>query len=130
MLPQQLDLFFRTWQAGDGTYLLNLNADPRVLRWTGDLPFKDVAEAEAFVQSYDHFNVHGFGRWLVFRRSDGECLGWCGLRRGSHGIDFGLRWYHRHWNQGYGAKAWKAVLKWADAQQVGTLYAQHHPMNH
>ena len=130
MQPAHPELVFRAWEAGDGEYLYTLNADPRVLQWTGDLPFNDVAEAEAFVQNYRHFEKHGFGRWWVFRRSDGECLGWCGLRKGAHGIDFGLRWYHCYWNQGYGTRAGKAVLAWADAQQLGGLYAQHHPENH
>lgn len=129
MQPEHPELVFRAWEAGDGEHLYTLNADPRVLLWTGDLPFKDVAEAEAFVENYHHFEQHGFGRWWVFRRSDGECLGWCGLRKGSQGIDFGLRWYYRHWNQGYGKSAGKAVLAWADAQQLGGLYAQHHPEN-
>lgn len=130
MQTEHPELLFRAWEAGDGKYLHTLNADPRVLQWTGDLPFKDVAEAEAFVQNYRHFEQHGFGRWWVFRQGDGECLGWCGLRKGSHGIDFGLRWYHCYWNQGYGTRAGKAVLAWADAQQLGGLYAQHHPENH
>jgi RimJ/RimL family protein N-acetyltransferase len=129
MLPQHPDLLFRSWSTGDGVYLFELNADPRVLQWTGDLPFHTLSAAEAFVQSYDHFNVHGFGRWLVFRKQDGACLGWCGLRRGLHGVDFGLRWFYRYWNQGYGFQAGKAVLNWADEVPVGTLHAQHHPQN-
>lgn len=129
MLPQHPELIFRTWSTGDGAYLFELNADPRVLQWTGDLPFTTLSEAEAFVQSYDQFNVHGFGRWLVFRKQDAACLGWCGLKCGPHGVDFGLRWFYRFWNQGYGLQAGQAVVDWADRKGMGAIHAQHHPCN-
>ena len=129
MVPKHPELHFRSWESGDGKLLYNLNADPRVLQWTGDLPFNDLDEAEAFVQNYSHFEQYGFGRWWVFRRRDAACLGWCGLRKGAHGIDFGLRWFYTYWNKGHGIRAGKAVLHWADAQQQGIIYAQHHPEN-
>jgi hypothetical protein len=53
--PSHPEYCFRTWESGDGRHLFELNADPRVLRWTGDLPFLDVHEAEAFVGRYTHF---------------------------------------------------------------------------
>jgi ribosomal-protein-alanine N-acetyltransferase len=127
--PSHPEYCFRTWESGDGRHLFELNADPRVLRWTGDLPFLDVHEAEAFVGRYTHFSDFGFGRWLVTRKEDGALLGWAGLRQANGQIDLGFRWHHRYWNQGHARRTGKAILSWARHQNILEIFAQHHPEN-
>ena len=128
-VPTHREYHFRTWEPGDGRPLFELNADPRVLRWTGDLPFLDVAEAEALVRCYTHFSDFGFGRWLVKRKSDGALLGWAGLRQSDGRIDLGFRWHYRYWNQGHARATGQAIMKWAMHQNIPEIWAQHHPEN-
>jgi len=58
-----------------------LNADPEVIRYTGDPPFRDVAHAKDFLQAYPDYRKYGFGRWAVRLKADDSFLGWCGLKR-------------------------------------------------
>ncbi|MBL8002624.1 MAG: GNAT family N-acetyltransferase [Flavobacteriales bacterium] len=90
----------------DAPFFHELNADPEVMRWTGDEPFPDLAATEAFIRAYPAYRDDGFGRWAMVRLSDGEMLGWCGLRRQSDGeVDLGYRLFRRHWGQGYATEA-------------------------
>jgi [ribosomal protein S5]-alanine N-acetyltransferase len=63
----------------DAAGFYELNADPEVLRYTGDRPFASVAGAEAFIRSYDAYERYGYGRWSVYLRETGEYMGFCGL---------------------------------------------------
>ncbi|MFM7080099.1 MAG: GNAT family N-acetyltransferase, partial [Bacteroidota bacterium] len=57
-------LGLRELRSGDGSFLLELNAHPDVLRFTGDAPFKDVNMAEQFISVYDTYRKTGMGRWV------------------------------------------------------------------
>ena len=74
-----------------------LNGDPTVIRYTGDEAFADYAAALAFLQSYDHYRRHGFGRWAVIMRDSGQFAGFCGLRMDPRTgrVDLGFRFHHR-----------------------------------
>ncbi len=95
----------------ENAYLLNL--DPEVVRYTGDEPFSSIEEARTFLQNYDHYRKYGFGRWAVIRKSDGEFLGWCGLKYTPEPdeYDIGFRFFRRYWNMGYATEAAKACLE-------------------
>lgn len=93
-----------------GFYALNL--DPEVLRYTGDLPFSSVAEAEAFIRHYKNYERDGFGRWSVFLKETGEYIGFCGLsyRQEVDEVDIGFRFLRRVWGNGYATEAGRACL--------------------
>lgn len=120
---------FREWRAGDGTHLFELNADPRVLQWTGDRPFLDLSEAEEFVRGYAAFRQKGMGRWLLEDAASGSVLGWAGLRKTGNVIDLGFRLHALNWNQGHATRIAHAILDWAKEQKIQQVYAQHHPEN-
>ena len=104
-------LLLREFDLTDAPSFFELNADPEVLRWTGDVAFPDVATSEAFIRGYDTYRVHGFGRWTMVRLSDGEILGWCGLKRQPESfVDLGYRLHRRHWGQGYATEAAQASV--------------------
>lgn len=89
-----------------------LNADPEVMRWTGDEPFPDLAATEAFIRDYPAYREDGFGRWAMERLDDGEMLGWCGLRRQPEGmVDLGYRLFRRHWGRGYATEVSLACVR-------------------
>ncbi|RMG56500.1 MAG: N-acetyltransferase [Bacteroidetes bacterium] len=107
-------LGLRPWTLADAPALYRLNADPEVLRYTGDTPFASEAAAAAFIEAYDHYDRHGFGRWAVVRRSDGAFLGWCGLKRHVDGmVDLGFRLMRAYWGKGYATEAAAASLSYA-----------------
>lgn len=105
-------LLLREFADVDARDLLALNADPTVIRYTGDDAFADYAAALAFVQSYDHYRRHGFGRWAVLIRHTGQFAGFCGLRKdGATGrVDLGFRFHRRFWSQGIATEAGRAAL--------------------
>ena len=113
-------LLLRTWNPEDAAFFYALSQDPEVMRYAGEDPFGSLAQALAFVQSYDQFERNGFGRWLVEDRLTGESLGWCGLKLETNGngpedlkdgfIDLGYRFARKHWSRGLATEAGWACL--------------------
>ena len=78
-------LFLRQFIADDAIELFNLNNDPDVVKYTGDKPFRDLREAQQFVNDYSYSSIPSnpntpIGRWAVIRKSDNTFIGWCGLK--------------------------------------------------
>jgi RimJ/RimL family protein N-acetyltransferase len=91
----------------DAATLFALNADPVVLRFTGDAPFPDEDHARQFLLNYDAYALTGFGRWAVRRKDTGEMIGWCGLKKDPETgeVDLGFRFFRTCWNQGFATEA-------------------------
>jgi [ribosomal protein S5]-alanine N-acetyltransferase len=106
-------LLLRQFTSEDAADLYELNADPEVLRFTGDEAFDTIEEASNFIQNYTDYKENGFGRWAVKAKESGQFLGWCGLRRHSDGmVDLGFRFHQKHWGRGYATEAAKACMKY------------------
>lgn len=102
---------------GDAMHFFSLNADPEVLRYTGDEPFASVAAAETFLWNYPDYQRNGFGRWAVLDREAGEFLGWCGPKRNEEGlVDLGFRFYRKYWGKGYATEAARASVAYGFEQ--------------
>jgi RimJ/RimL family protein N-acetyltransferase len=65
-------LLLREFALKDAPALFELNSDPEVMKYTGDLPFATVNEAEDFIRAYHHYRDHGYGRWSVVLRETGD----------------------------------------------------------
>jgi RimJ/RimL family protein N-acetyltransferase len=102
----------RPFALHDAEGLLRLNANPNVLRYTGDRPFKDADEAKTFIKYYRANYDNGFGRFTVLNRNDESYLGWCGFRKVGDDIDLGFRFLEEYWNQGYATECARACLDW------------------
>ena len=76
-----------------------MNEDWDCIKFTGDVAFKNLEEAENLVKNYDHYQKYGFGRWTVLDKISGEFLGWCGLKYDEEleEYDLGFRFLKRHW---------------------------------
>ncbi len=117
-------LVLREWTQKDASFLFELNQDPEVLKYTGDVPFASEADALAFIRSYSNYQVDGFGRWLVARSNTGEPLGWCGLKKHPWGIDLGFRLKRACGGQGIATEAAERAITFARAQGWTVLHAR------
>jgi RimJ/RimL family protein N-acetyltransferase len=99
-------LILREFTLADAPEFFSLNADPEVMRYTGDKPFPSIRDAEDLITGYHCYRTDGYGRWTVVRSVDGAVLGWCGLRKQASGdVDLGYRLHRTFWGQGYATEA-------------------------
>lgn len=124
--------FLREFSIDDAKHFLALNANPEVLKYTGDVPFQDLDEATNFVQNYNAYKKHNMGRWSVVLREENEWIGWCGLKYHpvENFVDLGFRFHQKHWNQGYATETAKACIKYGFKDLgLNQLIARAHPKN-
>jgi len=90
--------------------MVRLNADPEVVRYTGDGSL-DLEGAQKVI-AYLHEKQHPFGVTRLVVERDGEPIEWCGLRRLEDGDvpDLGYRFMQSVWGHGYATEACIAVL--------------------
>lgn len=106
-------LELREFAVAEAANFYQLNADPEVVRYTGDGPFASVAEARDFLARYDNYQRDGFGRWSCYLKETGAYIGWCGLNRkpARDEVDIGFRLHRRYWGRGYATEAAQAALE-------------------
>lgn len=106
-------MLFREFSSEDANVMFDLNSDPEVLKYTGDQAFHSVEDARIFLENYDHYALHGFGRWAVIQKSTGNFIGWCGLKYSvsTDEVDIGFRFFKATWNQGFATEAAKKCLQ-------------------
>lgn len=106
--------FMRELRTTDANMFYALNLDPEVTRYTGDTAFHSISEAMDFLDSYDDYQKHGFGRWAVIDKETKEPWGWCGLKKRTDGtVDMGYRLFQEKWGKGCATEVGKACVKYA-----------------
>lgn len=107
-------LLLRKLNPDDALFFFELNSNPNVIKYTGDKAFESIAEAEEFLKNYNDYQKNGYGRWAVIDKSNGEFLGWCGLKYddNSKETDIGFRFFEKHWNNGFATESAKACLEY------------------
>lgn len=114
MILETARLVLREMVEEDAKNMFELNADPEVIQYTGNVAFKDVEEAREFLLNYTHYKEYGFGRWAMINKEDQAFIGWCGLKYIPEvdEIDIGYRLFKKYWNQAYATEAAKACLEY------------------
>lgn len=110
-------LRLRTWDDEDEFRFFELMNTPAVMRWLGGLQTPEEWSA-GYNRLRGYERDFGFTFWIVERRSDGEILGFCGLKRanapGADAIvgetEIGWRLREDAWGQGYAKEAAIATL--------------------
>jgi [ribosomal protein S5]-alanine N-acetyltransferase len=112
MIFETQRLILREFLPEDAEALYQLNADPDVVRHTGDVAFADIADAARFLSAYNDYRCNGYGRWAMVEKSTGTFVGWCGLKfhADSRDTDIGFRLFKKYWNQGFATEAARACL--------------------
>ena len=109
-------LILRDWREEDWPRFFAGTNTPNVMRWLGGLLDEDgIAATRARVTGCAVAN--GFCFWVIERKSDGEILGFCGLKRAdapgssvTGAMEIGWRLREDAWGQGYAKEAATASL--------------------
>ena len=105
-------LVLRQFTAGDLDKLVELRADPEVMRYIGD---QSKEKVEQRLQYYiSHYEPHGFGMWAVIHKLKGEMIGWCGLifLDETPEVEVGYGVAREYWGQGLMTEAARATLRY------------------
>lgn len=121
-------LYLREFTLSDAQVLIDLNSDPEVIRYTGDGPVPDLAEAERILNEiiFPQYK-NRLGRWAVHLKEGDEFIGWCGLKYLAEldEIDLGYRFFRKYWNKGYATESAKAVMEYGKNElKLGTIVAR------
>lgn len=106
-------LILREMVLSDAAFFFELNADPEVIKYTGDGGFKSLKESEEIIRYvHSQYSKNGYGRCLVAEKETGNPIGWCGLKYHDDGdfVDIGYRFMKKYWGKGYATEASKACL--------------------
>ncbi len=111
-------LVLRESVIADAPDLYEMNSDPEVMKYTGDIPFQSVAETENLIRYYKDYEKYGYGRWTTILKESDEVIGYCGLKylEDIKETDLGYRWKKKHWGKGYATEAGKACLQFGFEQ--------------
>ena len=115
MILETPRLLLRKKRIEDAPFLLELNSNPLVIQYTGDVAFKNLKEAENIVgYIMNQYTQNGYGRLLVIEKATGNYLGWCGLKyhADSKETDIGYRFLQSEWGKGYATEAAKACIEY------------------
>lgn len=106
-----LRLKLRPLVPADAAWFHDLNLDPEVVRYTGDIPFRNEQEARHFLDTYDQYSLYRMGRFACILAGEDRVLGWSGLRHDPEtgDTDLGFRFFHRDWGRGYATESAMAM---------------------
>jgi RimJ/RimL family protein N-acetyltransferase len=114
-------LLIRDWREEDLEPFVRHTNTPAVMRWLGGVQEPEALKARWRGRSMVWQKTRGFTYWAIERKSDGELLGFCGVKlvdapgsgaiEGVHEIGWRLR--EDAWGQGYAKEAASACLDFA-----------------
>lgn len=110
--------------AADVPVFQRLWGDERVARMIGGV--RDEATVRrSIVESVEHWQAHGFGRWLLRRGED--AIGYVKLEHtdvtGRRDVGLGYALFAEHWGKGYATEAARGALSVAADAGVATVVA-------
>lgn len=119
-------LILREFKLKDAQRMWELNADPEVIKFTGNEPFESIEAAKEFLRNYTHYCKWGFGRWAVVDKNRDLFIGWCGLKMNEEQlIDIGFRFFRDEWNKGFATEAALACLNYGfDELKINEIIAR------
>lgn len=114
-LFESANLIFRPLERSDALRLFDMHSHEEVVKFLGMPKWTELEESMDYILSNRRsYSEHGFGRWVVERKSDCAWLGLCGLIEDpyDHFIDLGYRFYPEYWGKGIATESVAAVLKY------------------
>ncbi|WP_333777051.1 GNAT family N-acetyltransferase [Streptomyces sp. IBSBF 3136] len=113
-------LLLRTWHDDDLVPMADINADPRVMRFSDDGSVRDLElTAEDIERWEEEWDEEGFGLFAVELLASGELIGFVGLSVPEFlpevmpAVALSWRIGSQFWGQGYASEAAHATLEFA-----------------
>jgi RimJ/RimL family protein N-acetyltransferase len=109
-------LVLRPPEASDVQPMFEMHQDPDVVRFLGTGTPGDITVAWRNVaMMIGHWQMRGYGPWIITRREDGAIIGRAGLWHAEGGPGVELGWMIRRdaWGHGFATEAARAALDWA-----------------
>lgn len=125
-------LIMREWRATDVDAFASILGDPQVMRFLTGEPLNRADAWRFMATSAGHWQLRGYGTWVLERRSDGAVLGRVGLinPEGWPAMEVGWTLGRQHWGQGYATEAAIASLSYGfQTQAVDQLISLIDPEN-
>ena len=107
-------LVLRLPEAGDVQPMFDIHQDPEVMRFVGKPGTITVAWRNVAMM-IGHWQMLGYGMWIIENRADGQVIGRAGLWNEAGGPGLELGWLVRRsaWGRGFATEASRAALDWA-----------------
>jgi len=107
-------LLVREFIEEDAEAFFSFNADPEVMRFTGESPSTSVRQVRRLIREYPDYRTHGFGRWAVVYKPDQVVVGFNGLKylEDLREVDLGYRLRVDYWGRGIATESSRAVLRY------------------
>lgn len=109
-------LLLRLPDAGDLDPLIEIHEHPDVVRFlSGNAAAGRPGAWRTLAMFSGHWNLRGYGPWVVVERATGEVIGRVGLwnPEGWPGIEIGWVVRRARWDHGFATEAAQAALAWA-----------------
>ena len=107
-------LNIRELTTDDAPFILRLLNEPSFIHFIGDKGVRDIEAAREYIRNgpIASYQQHGFGLYLVTRKTDDLSLGICGLlkRESLSHVDIGFAFLPEFWNKGYAFESASAVM--------------------
>ncbi|MGH8109321.1 MAG: GNAT family N-acetyltransferase [Arenimonas sp.] len=121
MLVMQTERLNLRWlKDEDADFILDLLNQPSWLKFIGDRGVRNLDDARAYIHNgpLTMIEQHGFGLYMVERKSDAAAIGMCGLlkRDTLDDVDIGFALHPDYWGKGYAMEAAQACMDYAKDQ--------------
>ena len=109
-------LILREMTEEDDFFMYDLLNSDGWLEFIGDRNIKTVEDARNHILNnyIKMYETHGFGLWVVVRKSDSTCIGTCGLikRPSLADVDIGFAFLSEYMGEGYAYEAATASMNY------------------
>lgn len=127
-------LALRPFETGDAADLLNVFADPEVVRYWSTGTWTDIAQAEAMIaEAHQAYREGGLYRYAIALGDTNRLIGICNLRgyfEQNRRCELGYALGSGYWGQGYAGEALEALLEHAfHALDMNRIEADIDPRN-
>jgi RimJ/RimL family protein N-acetyltransferase len=125
-------LILREILPADKAEMFELDSDPEVHKYLGNMPVKDIDQVREVIQFIRQQYIHNeIGRFAMIEKNTNKFIGWCGLKLFKEPVnnhndfyDLGYRLIKKYWGQGYATEASKAWLNHAfETMNLNKVYA-------
>lgn len=111
-------LLIRPFQISDVQAMYELNSNPIVQKYTGDVLVKSVEQAKGMLENvvFKDYENHGYGRLAVIYKPDNKLIGFTGVKylpEAGGESDLGYRFLPEYWGKGIATESSRMSLKFA-----------------